>query len=417
MTEVARARQVRAAARAVGGTAAVNALAMLIGVGTGVISAQALAPGERGIFVAVVLWTNTIAAFSLLGVDHAIIYKGRGDWETAESASRVVRTTAWRQVGAFSLLAVAVNAYLLNANEFRELALVILASAVVPLNGYSQLRLAPLLAAHRISKWNRLRVTSPVAYLVLSITLILTGAFEVETGLLAFAAGSALTALLCLVTSKGATTSGDIVGGDGAEMRAYGRRIVFITVPSLLGQRVDQLVMGLVLAPAQLGIYAVAVSVASVAEVMRSTIEQIAFPKFAANAQLRVRVRTLAISCMGTVAALGLMLLPFAGPVIGFAYGEVYVSAIDPLVWLGLAAAVQIGIAVLNAEAKAANRLNIMAKAQVGAFVTTSGALIFLLPSFGMTGAAASVLLGQSLALGVMWIGAARSKDMVNDSH
>ena len=74
---------------------------------------------------------------------------------------------------------------------------------------------------------------------------------------------------------------------DVSSVKAYGRRAFAASLPEMLRSRTDQLVMVAVAQPAMLGVYAVATSVAAVAELLALTANQLAFPRFVTSARLR----------------------------------------------------------------------------------------------------------------------------------
>lgn len=392
---VARTRALRSRGGAVASTTVVNFTMLAVGVITGVITAQAFEPSERGVFLGVVLWSGTIAAFALMGLDHALIYAAQGDGRRANRLSAGLRRRVTGQTTVGAVLCLVVNLYLTRNSGALGYVLAVVGLLPVVLNGLTQMRLAPLLIAGRFTAWNLVRLASPVAYLLVLGTLHAIGRLTLLTALSAVALGGFASLVIAVCTSSKA--EGAVV--ENADIRhivKYGRQLLLVTVPAFLAARADQLLMGVLAAPATLGVYAVAVSVASVVDVPKQTIEQLAFPHFARTGWRRREV-WLQGAGLTLIAALGCVLLLLAArPLVPRIYGADYAPAIDPLPWLLGAAALRVGAVFMGAAAKAAGQIRMLAKSQAASLAVTMGALVTLMPWVGAVGAAAAVLAGQT---------------------
>jgi O-antigen/teichoic acid export membrane protein len=372
-------------------TLAANVANLVFGVVTGIISARGLTPDDRGIFVALILWTALFSMFSLVGLDQAVVFRGGGSWNLAVGQARALISPTARQLVPFVLVSLIVNLFLVR-HDASYLPLALLATATIPLNAVTQLSLAPLLAGSRLFPWNAIRLVPSAVYAVGATTLLVTERFSLASGIGAWVSGNVVAAAVAVCFLRvGNRSTGDVVNTvDLSALRSYGRGVTIAAVPSVLRGRIDQLVLGIVAAPSELGVYAVAVSLAAVAEVIVVTADQVLFPRFVAQPRLAARARGLAVTASACCLLLVVPAAALGAPVIRATYGPEYVDAAGPLVVLVAGVAIRLGVVILAARAKAQRRLDALIRAEVVSL-------------WGQLGAAVAVVLGQAAAAGLMW--------------
>jgi O-antigen/teichoic acid export membrane protein len=374
-------------------TTFVNGATLLIGLVTGVVTARAFDPADRGQFLAVVLWSGTVAAFSLLGLDQALVFGAKGNARRALGLTDLLARRVFGTTTAGTGISFGMNLLLLERITLETVTIAGVGALPVLFNGMTQMRLAPLLIAERYVAWNLARLASPISYVLVLGALFASGSLTMLSAVGAASLGSLASLVLSAIATRGRTpkTGTD----DFARLVLYGTQTLLISIPSFMASRVDQLLMGLLAAPATLGIYAVSVSVASVMEVFKQTIEQLAFPHFARAGweRSRLRLRAVAVTLLA-VGASG-VLLALAHPLLPVVYGEGYQRALEPLPWLLSAVALRVGVSYMGAAARASGQLRMMAKSQGLGLAFTSAALVVLLPWRGAQGAAEAVLAGQ----------------------
>lgn len=380
---------------------------LVFGVATGVVSARGLEPYERGVYVAVILWASTIASVSLFGSQQSVIFHARGSWSDAISQARMLWHAGRRRMNLLTATTAAISWYL-SWDHPHVVWIGLVAAAVIPLNAATQLVISALLASDDIAAWNLIRLSPACTYAVLSLVLIATGAFSVLTGLVAWLAGNAAAALLALSAGRHRSINRQTSTVHASDLRSYGRRSFYASLPYLLASRVDQLVLASFADPAILGVYAVAVSVAAVADVAAVTVNQLAFPRFMADAEALGRSRVLAISGIGVTCIVVMPIVLIGKPLISAVYGAAYTAASAPLAILLFGAAIRVGIAFLTAAAQAMDELRVLGLAQGLSLAVTSLLVVGLLTPFGMVGAAAAVALGQLICLSMLWFGLGR---------
>jgi O-antigen/teichoic acid export membrane protein len=376
-------------------TTAVNAATLLIGLLTGVVTARGLDPTDRGQFLAVVLWSGTIAAFSLVGLDQGITYGARGNVGHALDLTYALQRRVVLATSIGFVVAIVVNAFLMRTLSFGSIVVAVAGALPVLFNGITQMRLAPLLIAEKFTAWNLARLASPVLYVLLLSLLFASHTLTLNSAICAVAVGSFASMGVTLGAVRGYTPSPTWVSGDLRRIVAYGRQTLLITLPAFLAARVDQLFMGLLVPPATLGVYAVSASVASVLEVAKQTLDQLAFPHFARAGWQRRRLRLHTVAVTGVAVLISALLLAVAIPLIPFIYGDPYRGAVAPLPWLLMAVALRVGVAYMGAASRAGGQLRMLAKSQGIGLAATVAALLILLPWRGAQGAAEAVLAGQ----------------------
>ncbi|NYG54700.1 O-antigen/teichoic acid export membrane protein [Nocardioides perillae] len=353
--------------------------------------------------MAIVLWVATLSTVSLLGGQQAIIYFGRQSSSGVGRAVTLVRSS-WVEIALCSAALAAIVLWLTSAHSSRAI-LTLLATAIIPISAIVQALLSGLLSDARLSVWNAVRLVPAATYAMASLLLLSLEEFSIVTGLVALTVGNAaaLVAVLVVVGQRGPLVPDDAT--PVGEMKSYGRRSLMSSLPAMLRGRTDQLVLAAVAAPSVLGVYAVAASVAAVADVVSVTVGQLAFPRFVEDARLRTKARRLATTA---IALTLIAIIPVAAGgdwLIRHVYGPAYVPAADPLSILLVAAAVKVGIAFLSAESQALDKLRLLGLAHSSTLIATGMLVATLVPVWGMTGAASAVLIGQVACLSVLWLG------------
>ena len=395
-------------------TLGVNLANMVLGVFTGVVTARVMEPDGRGLLIALTLWSATIAQFSLVGMDEATVYSSRGSTTAAVRTGSKLRTTLMRQAAVGMALTAAVCTVVALKGDRAALAPALSLVLLVPLNIFNQMRLAPLRVGQFLRMWNLLRLLPALTYASLILGLAVTRELTVSTGCIAVVLGSMTTAAACWIFPRGtyaaqpSETEPALEATDIPEVRSYGRNLVFANLPSMANQRLDQLLLGLAASPQLLGIYAVAVSIAGVVQMLGTTLEQVLFPRLTAGTVSSDKLpRVIAVTVVSVI-GVGLAIAMIAGPLISLVYGRAYLGAQDALYVLLLGAVSLVVTLILTAEAKSQGRLRDLRTAQlVGVFVTITA----LLPAvywLGILGAALASTVAYTTTLAMLFVYRAR---------
>ena len=186
---------------------------------------------------------------------------------------------------------------------------------------------------------------------------------------------------------------------------AFGAKSWLSTVAGVANVRLDQLLMAGLVASRELGLYAVAVSVASLTSGLSSAVSQALYSRVAeGDAPLTARSCRLTV---GLVAVAAVVLSLPAPRLIPFVFGSEFSGAV-PMVVVLLAASVPLaGTTVLAAALNAGNDPAATMRAELVGLALTAPALVLLLPVDGGLAAAYISLAAYSVRL-AMLLGSAR---------
>jgi O-antigen/teichoic acid export membrane protein len=237
---------------------------LALGALTGTAAARLLGPRGRGELAAIILWPSMLVTMASMGMNQAIVFhtgKRRFGFSEVWTASTVIGLLQSLVVLAVGLLVVplALRTY---SPQVRHLAQVfVCCTPALLLAGYpgnflqGKLDLVP---------FNAIRLIAPVIYALGLIALLVMRRPSVA---------SALGFLILGVTTAVAGGYGILFYKERPRFRlksvvvksmlSYGWKTQLATVSSYINQRVDQLILSIFVAPQQLGLYVVAVTVST----------------------------------------------------------------------------------------------------------------------------------------------------------
>ncbi|SDR88427.1 Membrane protein involved in the export of O-antigen and teichoic acid [Actinopolymorpha singaporensis] len=389
------------AARAVAGTGAVNMLSMLLGIVSGVITARGLGPEDRGVLISLLVWSATVGSLSLTGIDEAVIFHAGGSSSRAWALRSAVARDAAVQSALGCLVLLGSACYIVRPHGVATWLSVVATTAVVPLNTFTLLSIVPLRAGQRMKAWNSVRLTQPVVYAFGAAVLWAAGQLTILSALAAnLIGGLLLSVFLVALARRGGRAR--LAPGERRATTSYGRRLVLATLPQRIGPRLDQLLLGLLFAPAVLGVYSVATSIAAVVLMIGTSLDQVLFPRFSAGHFSRPDLANAVVAGMGAGLAVSLAMAAMARPMIELLYGRDFLGAAEPLTILLLAAVVRVGANCLGAALKASGTLRAYAWAQIAGVLTLAG-VFPLAVGLGGVGAAIASLAGALVTFLVSW--------------
>jgi len=381
---------------------AVQIAVTLFGLGTGVITARALGPHDRGLLQLLLLLPITLSNFVKLGIPQASVYVMR---RGGASAARVAANSLWLALvlgGGLAVLCYVGRDWLLT--PFLRQAPAATLPPVLALLPFVLLQTffsGVLQAEERFREYNLQQVMPPLLALVgMSIALL-----WLHTGLMgAVVTQSIIVAVVTLwlaVRVRRATHfrlgyDPKLLGG----MLAFGGKSYLQTLASTLHFRVDQYMIGYFLDPTQVGLYAIAANLTGLLLKIADAVGTVLYPRLAGAGERSAHAQTSA-ACRHTlfltvVVALGFLL--FGAPAIRTLYGHAYAGAIRPML-LMLPGVVMLSLYLLltrNFTSRNRQEVNIAA---AGAALTLNVALnCVFIPRFGIAGAAVSTAISYSVA-------------------
>jgi enterobacterial common antigen flippase len=234
-----------------------------LGVVSGILAPRLLGPSGRGELAAVTLWPFALAFLGTLGMDRAAVYfaaKRRPDVSPVASSGLALGAVQTLVVvfGGFFLIPVVLRGY---GSKDTFLALILLTSVPCIIAGNFQSGL--LLGNQDTRVYNMFRLVSPIVYssavamfFVLRIPSV-SGVVFLQLAGLALAAG-----LATRLVRKRLHPAWKWEPSLAKDMLIYGAKTHAGAISDFLNQRLDQLLMSMLLPSAELGLYVAAVAFA-----------------------------------------------------------------------------------------------------------------------------------------------------------
>lgn len=373
----------------------------LLNVGTGVMLARALGPHGRGELVTVLLWPSVLAAFGGLGLVEATTYHvARRTVRPGALVGTVLVLALCQGIAVVGLGAVVLHFVLHNYNrETARAAYLFLAFA--PLSMVALASMSILNGFRRYSAYQMFRVLTVVLIAVPIAGLTARGSLTVGRAVAAYVAANLIVAVAATVSARRACSDALAFERTSArDILSFGIRSHAGSVSSLLNERLDLMLISVFLAPVQLGLYAIAVTVTSVTSLVGASVSPIAAAQIAhlGKTEARATARRLVSFTFWASAALTLPIAVFAAPLINLFFGHAFAS-VARVAQLLLVAAIFLGTnRTLTAVLNGLGRPLDAAAAEGLALVSTIGLLAMLLPTIGLTGAGIASIVAYGLS-------------------
>jgi O-antigen/teichoic acid export membrane protein len=263
------------------------------------------------------------------------------------------------------------------------------------------------LQATNLARWNLLRISQPVLFVLAIVALDLLGRLALMTVLVALAATMTIQTLFAyLLCRAGGITGGRADRRLARPMTRYGLSQLAASTPTLVTNRLDQLVLSLTVVPAILGQYAVATSLTALAAPIVAAVGYVAFPRLASQALSRTgadrlqRWSLIGSAGIGIVFMLALALS--ASWLVPLVFGASFRDSV-PLIWVLAPGGVFLTCAQVCGDLlRGHGRPLAVARAQWTAAGVTVVLLAVLLPVVGVMGAAITSTASYGLALTLM---------------
>jgi O-antigen/teichoic acid export membrane protein len=371
----------------------------------GIVLARTLGPTVRGEYAAITAWFGMALIVGGMGQEAALCFYVAQDPQRAReyvATSRAMMLTT----GALTIAVGMLLAPLL-AHGNVEVTIGYRIAFGASIMAYVGASYTFSLQARDMRRWNVVRVSQPVLSLMAIGVLWWLRVLTLDAALTVLAA----TMLLQLGWAYYGCRQAALAPGH-ADMRlvrpllAYGAAQIAALTPAALNSNLDQLVLSQTVRPADLGRYAIAVSLTSLPIPLVGAIGNVAFPRLAAQrvvTQATPRLQRLAVLASAALAAA--MLVPLAAIaywLVPFVFGPEYRGAV-PLLWILAPGGVFLACGQVTGDLlRGRNRPIVVAWAQGLAAVFTVVLLITLLPLVGVYGAAIASTIAYGSALAVM---------------
>jgi O-antigen/teichoic acid export membrane protein len=364
---------------------------------TAPLIAHALGAEGRGMLAAILV---------PLGVAFFLLELGQG----AFAVNRVAQGTPPRVVfGSLALPLLAVGVVVAALSPFIAGALsegrepvnefLIIGLVLIPVN---QLMLLATSIALGLSQWRVLtstRLLPPLVTFVGVVILFALGHLTVATAAAVTMAGG-LAPIASLLPLRRRILPARVDRRLIRNGMSFGSRVWLGQITTMANQRLDQFLMIPLVPTRELGLYAVAVTIASISSTLAGQITTVILPRIAGGESHlvpeAVRCSLIVASLTGAVIAVGthFLLIPL--------FGADFADA-QPLVYVLLVAWVsQVGLSALGQALPAIGRPGVPSIGELVALAITVPGLIVLLPSMGAMGAALVSLIAYTATFGVV---------------
>ncbi|OHV39961.1 MULTISPECIES: lipopolysaccharide biosynthesis protein [Pseudofrankia] len=264
----------------VGVTAVTSVAVSGLGAAGGLILARYLGPSGRGTYAVITSYMLAATTVGECGLTYAICYVVARNRPGARDA---VRTGGAMLLGLGILVGAAgIAAAPLVVDDPTVTAFRVAFAAQPVVFGASAWIFA--LQATRISSWNVTRTLQPVCYSAAVVALAVTDLLTVERAVLCLIGSIGLQAVAAAVLCRQALPGrGRLRRSMGGSLADYGGKTMLSSISYLLNTTLDLLLLAVIVQPAQVGHYAVAVSMAMLPQPVCSAFGNVAMPRLAAG--------------------------------------------------------------------------------------------------------------------------------------
>ncbi len=393
-----------------------NALILLCGVFTSLLSAWALGPQGRGDLFVVVLWPPVCALFVSLGLSQAHRYWVAKDPECVSMLfSNALVFSAVMGVVTMGFAELVVP-HLVGTRSPEVMKLVHIYLINIPAALLQLLMIGLLEGARRFGWGGMARLVffgvQGIAYLV----LWLAGHLTLETATLTMILSQFSSMLFALIAvSRQLRPAWKPSWSLWKRTFRYGARDYPGAVADFATLRMDQLLLGALASSAAIGLYVVAVRISEITAVLASSVGDAMMPEMAAATEAVKADLLLARSLRLTVYAHLTVLLPLwiAAPhILKFVYGESFLAAGSTLRVLLVASVVLSVGGIVASGLNGFGHPGLSTSARVASAIVTAVALLTLLPRFGIVGVAVASLIGYTVMLLVAFFWLVRKRKL-----
>lgn len=371
----------------------------------GIIIARAVGPTVRGEYAAVIAWMSVLLMVGGMGQPAALVYYVAREplraCDYVATSRAVMLATGMVALVAGVLMAPVLSHGLPTVTAGYRIAF---GASIVTFVGGS---FTASLQARDLRRWNVARLSQPAFSLIAIVVLWRLLRLTLDAALIVFAASM----LLQLVWAYCYCRSTGLAPGRARvalvrPLSAYGTAQIAALTPATLNAQLDQLVLSQTVPAADLGRYAIAVSISLIPMPLVAAIGNVAFPRLAA--QREATGATGKLQRLSVLAAAGLavaILMPLAALsywLVPLVFGVAYRGAV-PLLWVLTPGAVFMACGQVTGDLLRGRRqVAVVAWAQGIAAIFTVALLFALLPLVGVYGAAIASTVSYGVALAVM---------------
>lgn len=374
-----------------------NVLILFLNTATGVLIARGLGPHGRGEQAAMVMWPQFLAGILTLGIPSALLYnmkrhpgEARGLFSAALILSAVLGTLA-------AIAGAVILPFYLTQYSPAVVRVAQGLMAVTPTTLVAFVLMAALQAREEFSVYNRVRYLSPVITLVALVGALGLGHLTpfVSSAVFCFAGTPVFLWLLSHVCRLYRPVLLPPAHAAYKRLIGYGVRSYGIDVLGMLSGTLDQVLVVGLLAPGQMGLYTVALSLSRMLNVLPTAVISVLFPKASARPVAEVVAltgRAARVSALLTTMGGGVLLI-VSPLVLRLLYGADYLGAVTVFRVLMIEAILGSTVWVLGQAFMALDRPGTVTLLQGVGLALSVPLLLVLIPRFGLLGAGMAILI------------------------
>lgn len=379
-------------------TLTTNVIIAGIGFITGVLSARLLGPQGRGELAAIQIWPTCIATIAMLGQPEALVYfSARNPEKAGQYLGSAMSLTLLSSIP-FMAAGFIFMPLLLSAQQEHIIVAARWYLIVVPLFALVGIPYHPLRGRQDFMYWNALRPLPNLGWLVVlcvaSVLMVAKPEFLTKVYLVLL---SILFIPVIIIVSKRIPGPYKPQPTLWRSLTAFGLPSAASSLPQMLNQRLDQMLIATLLPPHSLGLYAVSVAWGNIISPLLNAVGVVTFPRIAGEQNIGRKAEVLAQTTRLAIffsLLLGCFLLIITPWVLPLVFGEKFKEAV-PVALIMVLAGVFFGInMVLEEGLRGLGCPKAILFAQVLGVLLNIIGLIIMLPKFGIIGAAMASLLG-----------------------
>ncbi|ASA26026.1 lipopolysaccharide biosynthesis protein [Paenibacillus donghaensis] len=380
----------------------VSVLILLVNILTGVLTARYLGPTGRGEQTAMVNWSQFLAFSMSFGIPSALIYNAKKNPDDAGVLYRMALLLGIVFGTAAMIIGILVLPYWLKSFSPEVVRFAQWSMILCPIVVVSQINNAAYQFRGDYKKFNWIRYLTPLLTLGMIIVLILGGWMNPFTTALAYLVpGAPLFIGMTLVLLRTYRVKMKDAYLNFRRLFTYGLGSYGNDLLGQFSYYIDQIVIAGLLRPADLGLYAVAVSLSRMVKFFSNSITVVLFPKASElGKEEAVALTFKAFRISTTFTLLGSLLLMVLAPlVIPLLYGKEFNEALTVFRLLLLEVTISGGTLILAQVFMALGKPKFVSMLQGVGLILVIPLLFLLVPKFGLLGAGAAMLSSAVLRL------------------
>ncbi len=376
--------------------------------GTGILTARMLRPAGRGELAAMILWPLFVASATTLGVPSSIIYHLRHRREEREQ----LIANGFIMAAILGVVAAVMTAFVLPW-WLRQYSPSVIRAAewfliTVPICSVTLAGRAVLEASDEFNASNLIQTMTPFATLIALLAFVSVHQMNPYTAAMAYIVASLPTFWFMMMRVSRAGFKGFSYHPSIVKLiLSYGFRSYGIDLLGTLALQVDQVLVISLLSPGAMGSYVVVLSLSRMLNLFQNSVVMVLFPKAAGRSPEGVIELTgKSARLSGLVTALCGAFVCLVGPtLLRILYGTEYVAAAEALRILVLEVVLSGATFVLAQAFMALGRPGVVTILQAVGLSLSIPLMLWLIPRYGIYGAAISLLVSTTARFLFIWAG------------